>query len=81
MQRSAPRGVAAGSREDVMLFVWGFMAGFVFNFLVCRYADRVMREAGDACGHNCDACTARCVGYHCYLSRRKYQEMEDYNGY
>lgn len=51
------------------MFGYGLSVGIILYFLVMRVFDIISKRAGDNCGYDCDKCTARCTGYHCYKER------------
>ena len=49
--------------------VEGILLGVVISYFVSVICEMINKSAGDDCDGDCGKCTARCVGYHCYLKR------------
>ena len=56
--------------------VWGFLLGFLVEFLLNRICDAISKRHARTVNYNCDDCQFHCTGYHCWTMR---PEIADYH--
>ena len=53
------------------MFLYGLVAGLLFEFLLNRFCDSMSRRDARRVDYNCDKCQYHCTGFHCWNMRKE----------